>query len=92
MSLFRFSLVNMQLTSPRLLVSLFRHQTCHPCSTAYLGMTATPQSPIEVLPLTPEHLADVTRLHRFSSSAAGSVFVSRDFTVVLEAAAARSDG
>ena len=47
---------------------------------------------MEVLPLTPEHIADVTRLHRFSSSAAGSVFGTRDMTEVLAAAAAGSDG
>lgn len=47
---------------------------------------------IQVLPLTPEHLADVTRLHKFSSTAAGSVFGARDLTEVLAAAAGSSDG
>jgi hypothetical protein len=63
-----------------------------PSISQYFTMATSSHPEIEVLSLTPEHLADVTRLHRFSSSAAGSVFGSRDFTVVLEAAAAGSDG
>lgn len=73
--------------------------TCYSCRSSKYVLTAltpppqaSPPPQMEVLPLTPEHIADVTRLHRFSSSAAGSVFGTRDMTEVLAAAAAGSDG
>lgn len=48
---------------------------------------------VEVRPLTPSDLEDVSRLHRFSSTAAGgSVFGARDLSEVLTAAAEQRDG
>lgn len=47
---------------------------------------------MQVLPLTPAHLADTARLHKFSSTAGGAVFGSRDLTEVLEAAAGQQEG
>jgi hypothetical protein len=47
---------------------------------------------MEVLPLTPAHLPDAARLHKFSSTAGGAVFGPRDLTEVLAAAAGQQEG
>lgn len=50
------------------------------------------QPALQVLPLTPDQLPDVSRLHRFSSTEGASVFGSRDLSEVLVAAAGQQDG
>jgi hypothetical protein len=47
---------------------------------------------LQVLPLTGDHLDDVSRLHKFSSTGGGSVFAAHDLSEVLAAAAAQQHG